>query len=385
MKPQLHEDWIDPYAFRIVKTLQDEGFEAYLVGGCVRDLLAGIHPKDFDIATNAMPQQVKRKIPNSYIIGKRFRLVLVKRGDTQFEVATFRRTASVDEMSDEENTVEGDNFFGTAEEDSKRRDFTINALFYDPVTHRLIDYVNGIKDIESETLRMIGEPKARFIEDPIRILRAVRLSHKLNFRLEPELRAAIIETSTELKKSVLPRRREEWLKFLRLPESRLAFRELYDLNVLHEVLAGLHLIYENNEKQEIFESYLQRLHEVGIDFQDPIELFSGFMVAFMKAHFGESDEAWNLSALEIEHGLNYFIKEELGMFKLEAAAMFRALYLVGGLKKTDIYNKRGERRKMAFLSQDSFSLALKLGQLDYSLTPNEVHFWSEQKKQFELI
>ena len=385
MKPQLHEDWIDPYAFRIVKTLQDEGFEAYLVGGCVRDLLAGIHPKDFDIATNAMPQQVKRKVPNSYIIGKRFRLVLVKRGDTQFEVATFRRTASVDEMSDEDNTVEGDNFFGTAEEDSKRRDFTINALFYDPITHRLIDYVNGIKDIESETLRMIGEPKARFIEDPIRILRAVRLSHKLNFRLEPELRAAIVETSTELKKSVLPRRREEWLKFLRLPESRLAFRELFDLNVLHEVLAGLHLIYESNEKQEIFESYLSRLHEVDINFQDPIELFSGFMVAFMKAHFGESDEAWNLSALEIDHGLNYFLKEELGMFKLEATAMFRALFLVGGLKKTDIYNKRGERRKMAFLSQDSFSLALKLGQLDYSLTPNEVHFWSEQKKQFELI
>lgn len=382
MKPQLHEDWIDPYALRIVRTLQDEGFEAYLVGGCVRDLLAGIHPKDFDIATNASPQQVKKKIPNAYIIGKRFRLVLVKRGDTQFEVATFRRTASNDELSSEDNMIEGDNFFGTAEEDAKRRDFTINGLFYDPGSHRLIDYVSGIKDIESETLRMIGDPKARFIEDPIRILRAVRLSHKLAFRLEPELRGAIIETAPDLKKSVLPRRREEWLKILRLPEPRLTFQELYDLGVLREILAGLHLIFENTEKHAIFDSYLNRMFDAELNLHDPIEVFSGFMMAFMKAHFGEDE--LNYSALEIEQGLNFFMREELGMFKLEIAAMFRALYMIQGLKKTDTYLKRGERRKVAFLSHDAFSLALKLGQIDFSLSPTDIHFWKEQRKEFGL-
>lgn len=382
MKPQLHEDWIDPYALRIVRTLQDEGFEAYLVGGCVRDLLAGIHPKDFDIATNASPQQVKKKIPNAYIIGKRFRLVLVKRGDTQFEVATFRRTASNDELASEDNMIEGDNFFGTAEEDAKRRDFTINGLFYDPGKHRLIDYVSGIKDIESETLRMIGDPKARFIEDPIRILRAVRLSHKLAFRLEPELRAAIIETAPELKKSVLPRRREEWLKILRLPEPRLTFQELFDLGVLHEVLAGLHLIYENPDKHHIFDSYLNRFFEVGLNVHDPIESFSGFMLAFMKAQL--SEEELNFDSLEIDQGLNFFMREELGMFKLEMAAMFRALQLINGLKKIETYQKRGERRKVAFLSHDAFPLALKLGQMDFSLTPNEVHFWQEQLRIFGL-
>ena len=118
-RPQLHEDWIDPYAREIVRILQDEGFETYLVGGCVRDLLAGIHPKDFDIATNAHPNQVRRKIPHAYVIGKRFRLVLVRRGDQQFEVATFRRSVSAEELEDGESEIVGDNYFGTCEEDEK--------------------------------------------------------------------------------------------------------------------------------------------------------------------------------------------------------------------------------------------------------------------------
>src|SRR6218665_752381 len=98
-KPQLHEDWIDPYALRIVKNLQDSGFETYLVGGCVRDLMVGIHPKDFDIATSAHPNQVRKKVPNAYVIGRRFKLVLVKRGDLQFEVATFRRNVSAEQIA----------------------------------------------------------------------------------------------------------------------------------------------------------------------------------------------------------------------------------------------------------------------------------------------
>lgn len=377
MKPQLHEDWIDPYALRIVKTLQSEGFEAYLVGGCVRDLLAGIHPKDFDIATNASPQQVKRNIPNSYIIGRRFRLVLVKRGDTQFEVATFRRTASQVEISDEDNVIEGDNFFGTAEEDALRRDFTINALFYDPGTHRLIDYVSGIKDIESETLRMIGEPKARFIEDSIRILRAIRLSHKLSFTLDPELRAAIVETASELKNSVLPRRREEWLKILRLPDPLLSFQELFDLGVFKEVLPSLHLLYENSHNHEVFRSYISKLAASDINMNDPIELFSIFMLAFMKAHAGEG--AWNLEELEQDQSLSSFMKDELGMFKLESAAMFRAFALRNFLNNTEAFSKRGERRKHAFLTNESFNLALKLSKLDYSISSATIKFWTDHK------
>src|SRR6185312_17380462 len=129
-KPRLHQDWIDPHAIGIVRALQKKGFKTYLVGGCVRHLLLGIHPKDFDIATDADPDEVRATIHRPYIIGKRFRLVLVRRDDVQFEVATFRRETREDERDQE--LPASDNAFGTVEEDARRRDFTINGLFYDP-------------------------------------------------------------------------------------------------------------------------------------------------------------------------------------------------------------------------------------------------------------
>ena len=164
-KPHLHASWIDPDAIEIVERLQRAGFTSYLVGGCVRDLLAGIHPKDYDIATNALPNEVKKKVWGSYVIGRRFRLVLVKRGEQQYEVATFRRSSKPEDFSEGEEQPVGDNFFGTPEEDALRRDFTINALFYDPIKDELIDYAKGLADIESCTLRMIGDPKTRILED----------------------------------------------------------------------------------------------------------------------------------------------------------------------------------------------------------------------------
>ena len=137
-QPRLHQDWINPHAFGIVKALQKHGHTTYLVGGCVRDLLLGIHPKDFDIATSAKPEEVRKIIYRAYLIGRRFRLVLVRRDDTQFEVATFRRMLSDEELESED--IEGDNMFGTPEEDACRRDFTINGMFYDPIAGELIDF-----------------------------------------------------------------------------------------------------------------------------------------------------------------------------------------------------------------------------------------------------
>ena len=385
-KPELHEDWIDPFALRIVKSLQGEGFETYLVGGCVRDLLAGIHPKDFDIATSASPQQVKRKVSNSYIIGKRFRLVLVRRGETQYEVATFRRNVTPEELEEIQNSegpLLGDNYFGTAIEDAKRRDFTINGLFYDPVKHKVIDYVEGLKDIESATLRMIGDPVARFIEDPIRILRAIRLSHKLNFILEPSLKSAIGQTAEHLKKSVLPRKREEYLKFLRLQDPDLAFRELADLQVLSHVLPSLQKIYDSNEKHLIFTSYLNMLEQVGIDKKEPGELFSGLLYAFMKAYFGEDD--WNLEQIENDNDFNQILKDELGVFKVEAAIYFKALGLIPQLSNIDNYLRKGERRRVGFLRNEGFDLSLKLAQLDYKLPAELVLFWKKELQKHFLV
>lgn len=381
-KPQLHEDWIDPYALRIVRNLQDSGFETYLVGGCVRDLLVGIHPKDFDIATSAHPNQVRKKVPNAYVIGRRFKLVLVKRGDQQFEVATFRRNVSPEELAatPEEDTIEGDNYFGTVEEDAKRRDFTANAVFYDPGQDKLIDFCGGIQDINDRVLRMIGDPKERFIEDPIRILRAIRLSHKLHFSIESTMRHAIADCSGELKKSVLPRRREEWLKFLRLKEPHLAFMELFDLHILEQILPGLQSVFMDPAKMEVFEIHLARINQVGINKQDPLELFAAFMFSFMKAQYGE--DTWNYDQIHNDPKLAYFMREEMGIFKQEAALLLKALHLMTGLRKIDNYSRKGERRQMAFIANDAFGLALKLSMMDFSLSASEVHYWLQQVEKF---
>ncbi len=383
-RPQLHEDWIDPYALKIVRNLQEAGFETYLVGGCVRDLLVGIHPKDFDIATNALPNQVRKKVPNAYVIGRRFKLVLVKRGETQFEVATFRRSVSPEEVAaaaaNEDGGVEGDNYFGTCEEDAKRRDFTANAVFYDPGKHRLLDFCGGIQDIENRVLRMIGDPKERLIEDPIRILRAIRLTHKLHFSLESSLRAAILECAGELKKSVLPRRREEWLKFLRLPEPHVAFMELFDLGIFEQIMPGLNSIFADPAKLEVFELHLARIRSAHINMDDPGELFSAFMFAFMKAQLGE--ELWNHDEIFNDVRLAYFMREELGMFKQETAQFFSALALMPALHRIENYARKGERRQMAFVGGESFELALKLSMMDYSLSANELHYWQQQLERF---
>ncbi|MGZ3768165.1 MAG: CCA tRNA nucleotidyltransferase [Bdellovibrio sp.] len=380
-KPQLHEDWIDPYALKIVRNLQDSGFETYLVGGCVRDLLAGIHPKDFDIATNALPNQVRKKIPNAYVIGRRFKLVLVKRDDHQFEVATFRRNVTPEEIeSMGEDSVEGDNYFGTSAEDALRRDFTANAVFYDPIKHKLIDHCGGLQDIEDRILRMIGDPRERFIEDSIRILRAIRLSHKLHFTIDPSMRAAIFDCGHELKKSVLPRRREEWLKFLRLKEPHLAFMELFDLRILEHILPGLQSVFLNPIKMEVFEIHLARLNAAGIDKQDPTELFAAFMLAFMKAQYGE--DPWSQEEVLNDPRLAQFMREEMGIFRQEGTVFFKALNIMQGLHRIETYSRKGERRQMAFVHNEAFGLALKLAFMDYSLSGPQAHFWLEQVRKY---
>ncbi|KYG70475.1 poly(A) polymerase [Bdellovibrio bacteriovorus] len=379
-RPQLHEDWIDSYALRIVRNLQDAGFETYLVGGCVRDLLVGIHPKDFDIATSALPNQVRKKVPNAYVIGRRFKLVLVKRGDHQFEVATFRRNVTAEEISTGDDSVEGDNYFGTSEEDAQRRDFTCNAVFYDPVQHKLIDHCGGLQDIQDRVLRMIGDPKGRLIEDPIRILRAIRLSHKLHFSIESSMRAAIAECSPELKKSVLPRRREEWLKFLRLKEPHLAFMELFDLHILEQILPGLNSVFMDPHQMEIFEIHLARMNSAGINKDDSTELFAAFMMAFMKAKYGE--EPWNHDEILNDPKLAYFMREEMGIFKQEGAIFFKALHIMQGLHRIENYSRKGERRQMAFVHNEGFGLAMKLAFMDYSLSASQMHYWLQQVEKY---
>src|SRR6187401_3229935 len=205
---------IDPDALKVLYRLRQFNYIAYLVGGSVRDLLLGRTPKDFDIGTSAHPYQVKRLFRNCWIIGRRFRLAHVKFGPKVIEVATFRRQVEPGEeivqdgvpapdpsTPEGEHLIHRDNTFGTPEEDAFRRDFTINALVYDIATFSIIDYVGGLDDLRAGVVRSIGDPRVRFQEDPVRMLRAVALAARLDFTIDPPIRSAIAELRHEIARS----------------------------------------------------------------------------------------------------------------------------------------------------------------------------------------
>ncbi len=188
---------INKFAISIIEDLRKNNFQAYLVGGCVRDLLCGIEPKDFDIATNATPNEIKKIFKASRIIGKRFKLVHIYNRSDLIEVATFRsgddRTNDGSLITDQSGKILRDNIWGTLEQDTFRRDFTINALYYCPITKKIEDHNNGIKHIHEKIIVSIGDPKKRFEEDPVRSLRAIRFSNKLEFKLDKNIKEAIYE------------------------------------------------------------------------------------------------------------------------------------------------------------------------------------------------
>jgi poly(A) polymerase len=201
-------------ARRTCQTLQQAGFKAYVVGGAVRDLIAGIEPKDFDVATDATPDEVRTLFRRARIIGRRFQIVHVMQGAETLEVSTFRAAHDADTLKDEHGRVLRDNVWGNMEEDAARRDFTVNALYYDPTTGQVFDYHHGVRDLQRKTLRMIGDPRARYREDPVRMLRAVRLSAKLDLRLDPQVQAPIREMAELIENVPAARLFDEMLKLL---------------------------------------------------------------------------------------------------------------------------------------------------------------------------
>ncbi|HEY6394365.1 MAG TPA: polynucleotide adenylyltransferase PcnB [Candidatus Binataceae bacterium] len=229
---------IDHNVLRVLYRLIGAGHIAYLVGGSVRDLMLGRHPKDFDVATSAHPQQVRDLFRNSRLIGRRFRLVHVFFGRQNVEVATFRRQTGQIEPGDDP-LIRHDNTFGTPEEDAFRRDFTVNALFYDPETFRVIDYAGGVSDLEARLIRTIGEPELRVREDPVRMMRAVRFAAKLEFEIEPATRAAIERHRNDLLKSSVPRLVEETYKTLGQVEGATAILLMEQLGLLEPLLPWL--------------------------------------------------------------------------------------------------------------------------------------------------
>jgi poly(A) polymerase len=237
---------LDPDAIRVVRRLVAAGYEAYVVGGAVRDLLLGRKAKDFDIATSARPEDVKRVFRhNCRIIGRRFRLahVFFSWGGRTYEVATFRRNpiGLLDEGEAEGSDllIRNDNVFGEAHEDSTRRDFTINGLFYDHDRQEILDWTNGLEDLHRRVVRTIGDPDVRFREDPIRILRAIKFAARLDFGIDPDVYDAMVAHREELARAARPRLFEEILRLLRGGAARRSIYLAWDTGALGVVLPDL--------------------------------------------------------------------------------------------------------------------------------------------------
>jgi poly(A) polymerase len=237
-RPDIREELLDQDAVKVVRRLKRADFSAYLVGGCVRDLLLGMHPKDFDVATSAHPNQVKATFRNSRLIGRRFRLAHVYfKGGKVVEVSTFRANP-LDELTDlpQDLLIRHDNVFGNEEEDARRRDFTINGLFYDVDEGRVVDHVGGKADLRARLVRTIGDPDVRMREDPVRILRAIRFAAKCGLSVEARTYAAMKAHVAEIPRCAPPRVLEEVLKLLRSGASRRSLELLRDVRALRVLL-----------------------------------------------------------------------------------------------------------------------------------------------------
>ncbi|MBL9024703.1 MAG: polynucleotide adenylyltransferase PcnB [Myxococcales bacterium] len=253
---RLDEDKIDPDVQKVVRRLVRHGYEAYLVGGCVRDLLLGGKPKDFDVATSARPEQVRDLFRNSRVIGRRFRLVHVLFGGGKvIEVATFRRNPHEESEEDAADPrphdsthllIRSDNVFGEAHEDATRRDFTINALFYDLEASQILDWTGGLADVERRVVNTIGEPTVRFREDPVRILRALKFAGRLDLGIAPQVYDAIVACRSALELAARPRISEEILRLMRGGQARRTIFLAWETGVLDVLLPELAaLLYDS--------------------------------------------------------------------------------------------------------------------------------------------
>jgi poly(A) polymerase len=252
---------IDPDAIKIIHRLNKFGYKAFLVGGGVRDLLLGKKPKDFDIATNATPNQIKKMFNNCRIIGRRFKIVHILFKGKVIEVSTFRSLPehrNEKHNKDKDYLMKKDNIYGSAKEDAARRDFTINSLYFDTRNESIIDYVGGFEDIQNRVLRVIGDPDMSFKEDPVRMLRAVKFSVLLGMEIEKKTKLAIKKNRLEILKAAPARMIEEYNKIFRTWKTSLIFKGLADNHLLDAMIPQP---FEHIKKDEL---WIQTFFDSGV-------------------------------------------------------------------------------------------------------------------------
>jgi poly(A) polymerase len=243
---------ISPQALKVLYRLKDAGFQAFLVGGSVRDLLLGVTPKDFDVATDAMPEEIRRVFRNCRLIGRRFRLAHVHFGNEIIEVATFRAASAPPEVDDEDHReiadaraqdesgrILRDNVYGTIDDDVWRRDFTANALYYNIADFSVWDYAGGVEDVHHRVLRLIGDPEVRYREDPVRMLRAARFAAKLGFMLDPATRAPLAGLAPLLASVPAPRLFDETMKLFLTGHAVASLARLREFDLLSQLMPAV--------------------------------------------------------------------------------------------------------------------------------------------------
>ncbi len=285
-------------ALRTCETLQAAGFRAYIVGGAVRDLLLGIAPKDFDVATDATPEQIKSHFRRAIIIGRRFRLVHVMFGSETIETSTFRALGTGVRDTDEHGRVLADNTFGEQHEDAARRDFTVNAMYYDPTKEEVLDYHDGVRDVRRRCLRIIGDPEGRYREDPVRMLRAVRFAAKLGFEIDPQTRAPIGRLAGLIENVPAARLFDEMLKLLTSGHAVGCIERLRAEGLHHGLLPMLDVILDQPQGLRFVMLALSRTDE---RVRAGKHIAPGFLFATLLWH--EVLSQWNRAVEAGEHRL----------------------------------------------------------------------------------
>ncbi len=375
-------DKVDHHALYVMEKLSAAGHTAYLVGGSVRDLLLGRKPKDFDISTSAKPEEVKKVFRNCILIGRRFRLAHIRFGQKVIEVATFR---AGDPESEE--IIVRDNIWGTPEEDALRRDFTINGLFYDPITESVIDYVGGFEDIQKNLLRTIGVPHLRFKQDPVRMIRMLKFQARFHFEGDTETRIALLENRHEILKSSQARIFEELLRMLESGSAK-PFFHLLTLHGFTQLLTPLLGEFLDMEEGEEVYSYLEEADsQMSQREAPPLErpvLLSCLLYPMLdrKIRARYIDQGRNPHLGEIQNETYELIKETFFPFFNLSRRMRLSLCLIlsSQLRFTPFEKKR--RYRLRVPNDPDFALALRFFKLRTCLEPALSQMWEEWNKAF---
>lgn len=370
-------------ALKVLYRLSDSGYKAYLVGGGVRDILLGRKPKDFDVATDAQPREIKRLFSRSFIIGRRFKLVHVVFGDTIIETSTFRRQPPAgDAVPDGELYQSEDNTFGTPEEDAKRRDFTVNGLFYDIKTFDVIDYVGGLRDLDRRTLRSIGDPNVRFREDPVRMMRAIRLACKLGLRIEGGTRRAICRHCAEIDKASPPRILEELFRMFPYGAAEQSFRMTWETGLLSRLMPHLNdYIDANGGKRckvwSCLAEFDAHMRGGAADPSNGLRVAAIYLAQYHQALAGAGQCPNRRDRMDIAERAIRTMNEK---YQVPKAALLHAIHLLSGLRDFEAPPPRGrvvKERDGRF--SDSLVLARIASKVFGEIQERDIDAWAHVK------